>query len=468
MANLLRRLHWFAVVSLVGATVAQTTTSDATTEAPRSSSTEDWTPPTTPPPTHAPFPSASAIPLPTEFSDIPKSIVECWDSLISYGVTRDFLVQQLASGAVYSWSDYDTPTVTTNTYEWPVVSCSTSYPGLTTLCDGYPRANDCYEQCTTIRSSSSTLQFTQTGTGGWLTPTWSTELQQLPIPTCTVAEDLSPECSRLAEAYTWRTSHIDPTASISAPPCAVSLPPTIEPSPPAKARCSMHAESYEAYYWPTPSQSNSEAFCNNGTNPTDTPTIPGRPNTAVVSGLTFTSPYIYHILHNATVYKYAGQSSSVAYGIGSAIYSISSELPKLTFAQATNSILAQSKECHRSNHHGAVHCTISYKPDFAIQDLFTANAKAYYGEELATPTTATICQASYAPTIGLPLGEVASQNRIGEDCEWTFAHSGRTTLLDDNMFSVARFGSNDYHAITTTPGASRSGMTAVASPTPTN
>jgi hypothetical protein len=347
-----------------------------------------------------------------------------------------------------------------------VESCTTSYPGLTTLCDGYPRANNCNEQCTSTGISSYTLQFTETGTGRWLTPTWSTELQQLSVPTCTVAEDLSPECLRLAEAYTWRTLHIDPTASISAPPCAVSLPPTSEATPPANARCSMYAESYEAYYWSTPSESNSDAFCNKDIIPTGTPTIPGRPNTAVVSGLTFTSPYIYHILHNATVYKYAGHASSIAYGGGGAIYSISTELARLTFAQATNSILSQSKECHKPSPHGATRCTISYKADFHVQDLFTINAKAYYGENLATPTTATICQASYTPTIGLPLLEVASQNKVGEDCEWTFTHSGRTTLLDDNMFSIDGFSSDDYHSIPTASGASWLGMTTFASPTP--
>ncbi|KAL5433084.1 hypothetical protein PMIN06_011794 [Paraphaeosphaeria minitans] len=465
MANLLGIFSWFAVVSFLGATFAQTTTSNTTTEAPTSSSTEEWSPPTTPPPTHAPFPTASAIPLPTEFSDIPKSIVECWDSLISYGVTRDFLAQQLASGQVYSWSEFDTPTVTTNTYEWPIFSCTTSYSGLTTLCDGYPRANDCYEQCTTTGISSYTLQFTQTGTGEWLTPTWSTELQQLPIPTCTVAEDLSPECSRLAEAYTWRTSHIDPTASISAPPCAVSLPPTIEPSPPAKARCSLHAESYEAYYWPTPSQSNPEAFCNDSPVPTGPPTIPDRPKTAVISGLTFTSPSIYHILHNATIHRYAGEASSVAYGGGGPIHSISSTLPNLTLAQAATSILAQSKTCRKPSPHGAVRCTISYEPDFRVQDLFTVGAEIYYGEQLATPTAATICQASYAATIGLPLGEVAAQNGVGGDCEWTFAHSGRTTLVGEDMFSVDGFGSDDYHAITTAPEVLRPGTATVASST---
>ncbi|KAK3209553.1 hypothetical protein GRF29_69g2262546, partial [Pseudopithomyces chartarum] len=380
---------WSTILFLCGLTAAQNITSDTTSEI--------W-PPTTPAPTHPPIPIASAIPLPPEFSDIPKSIVECWDSLISYDITRSFLQAELGRGQVYTYTEYPTPVTQTYTYGYSLESCSTNFPGLTTLCDGYPRAEDCSAECQYTGYTSWTNQFTISGTGSWLTPTWSTELSELPIPSCTVAQDLSPECSRLADAYTWRTSHIDETASISAPPCAVSLPPTIQPTPPAQQRCSLWAEAYEAYYWPTPRPSNSNAFCNS-TVPTATPTIPGRPNTAVVSGLTFTSPYIYHILHNATVYKYVGHESSIAYGGGGAIYSVSTEVPNLTFAQPTSSILSQYVECHKPSPH----------------DVSTVNARAYYGEDLATPTTATICQASYIPTIAFPLLEVAAQNKVGED-----------------------------------------------------
>ncbi|CAI6243873.1 unnamed protein product [Periconia digitata] len=462
MARLTKTTYWFTIVALLGVALGQTTTTEPTTS---ESTTEVW-PPTTPAPTHPPIPTASAIPLPTEFADIPKSAVECWDSLISFDITRSFLQDQLNSGAVYTYTEFPTPITNTYTYGYSLESCATAFPGLTTLCDGYPRASDCISECQYTGYTSWTDVYTTSGTGRWLTPTWSTELEQLPTPSCTVAEDLSPECSRLAEAYTWRTSNIDPTASISAPPCAISLPPTLTPSPPAQQRCSLNAESYEAYYWPTPSPTNTNAFCNtnNDTIPTATPTIPGRPNTAVVSGLTFTSPSIYHILHNATVYRYIGHQSTIGWGDDhAAIYEISTQVPTLTFAQPSTSILSQYKQCRKPSPHGATRCTISYQPDFNVQDVFTVNAKAYYGEELATPTTATICQASYAATIGLPLLEVAKQNQVGEECEWTFTHSGRTTLLEENMFSVAGVGASDYHAITTVTGVPRSGLTTVAS-----
>lgn len=315
-------------------------------------------------------------------------------------------------------------------------------------------------QCTSTGSTIWTDIYTETTTGSWVTPTWSTELEQIPSPTCTVAQDLSPQCSRLAEAYTWRTSQIptdDPTATtvyIAPPDCAVSVP------PPSTKRCSLTADSYEAYYWPTATPTNSNAFCSpNATAPTGTPTIPGRPNTAVISGLTLTSPYVYHILHNATVLSFEGRASSIGDGPGKSIYGISSSIPKLTFAQPSASILSQSKECHKPGHHGVARCTLSYHPDFNIKDLYTVNAKVYYGEELETPTTATICQASYSPVIALPLSEVAAQNKVGEDCEWTFSYSGRTVTLRPDVYSVTRFGGSDYHEITASGGVESSVQT---------
>jgi hypothetical protein len=76
------------------------------------------------------------------------------------------------------------------------------------------------------------------------------------------------------------------------------------------------------------------------------------------------------------------------------------------------------------------------------------NAKSYYGGELATPTTATICQESYRPTIALALNEVAAQNGIAEECEWTSEHSGRTRIVGPNAVTFSRFGHEAYHAIT--------------------
>jgi hypothetical protein len=105
------------------------------------------------------------------------------------------------------------------------------------------------------------------------------------------------------------------------------------------------------------------------------------------------------------------------------------------------------------------------------------NAKNYYEGELATPTTATICQASYAPTIALPLSEVAGQNGVMEECEWTWEHGGRTSVVGPDVVTFSHFGAEAYHAITAggreevgtgvpRPG-SGTGMTGRAVPTST-
>jgi hypothetical protein len=162
-----------------------------------------------------------------------------------------------------------------------------------------------------------------------------------------------------------------------------------------------------------------------------------------------TSPYAYHVLHNVTIYTVQGYASFIGSGSdGKAAYKASDSFALLPLSQPSSSILSQTKECHKPSPRGATRCTISFHPDFLIQNLFTVNAKNYYGEELATPTTATICQASYSPTIALALSDMAAQNGVAEDCEWTWEHSGRTSVVGPNVISISNFGPEAYHAIT--------------------
>jgi hypothetical protein len=163
-----------------------------------------------------------------------------------------------------------------------------------------------------------------------------------------------------------------------------------------------------------------------------------------------TSPYAYHILHNVTVYTVQGLRSLVGNpNPAQPAYQTSTHFPLFTFSQPSSSILSQTKECHKSSPHGTTRCTISFNPNFLIQDLFTVNAKNYYEGELTTPTTATICQASYVPTIALPLSEMAGQNGVVEECEWTQERSGRTTVVGPDVITFSYFGAEAYHAITT-------------------
>lgn len=336
-------------------------------------------------------------------------------------------------------------------------SCTNSLPGLTTLCDGYPRASDCIGSCTPTSLSTSTTVYTRTWTHSWMEPTWSTELDKLLKPSCTAAPDLSPECAQLAKAYSWRVSRFEensnatqyPYASPWAPRCSVLLTPPSQPTPSIKPRCSLQAGSYEAYYWPTRGSDPSD-FCSTSTPaPTGTPTISAAPTSATTSGLTMTSPYAYHVLHNVTVYTVQGYASSVGSGSnGKAVYKPSRVLSQLTLSQNPSSILSCTEECHKPSPRGATRCTMSFHQDFLIEDLFTVNAKNYYGKELATPTTATICQASVRPTVALELSELVAQNAFAEDCEWTSEHSLRTKIVGPEAITFARLRSDDYHAIT--------------------
>jgi hypothetical protein len=91
------------------------------------------------------------------------------------------------------------------------------------------------------------------GTNYFFAPTWSTELEQLPSPTCTPASDFGPVCSRLKDAYSWRVTHLQsqilaPTGSILAPGCSVLNLPTSS----ATLKCYLEGGSWEASYWPKP------------------------------------------------------------------------------------------------------------------------------------------------------------------------------------------------------------------------
>ena len=153
-------------------------------------------------PTHGPFPTANVLPLPSEFSDIPKEAVSCWDSHANYSVTSSFLASEIFHAQVWSVTTFPTPRTSTSSASWGVPECKpVSYPGLTTLCDGYPRASDCVTQCPSTRTTVLTSYITRSTSGTWLLPPWATELDELRKPTCTVAPNLSEQCKRLGEAY---------------------------------------------------------------------------------------------------------------------------------------------------------------------------------------------------------------------------------------------------------------------------
>ena len=227
----------------------------------------------------------------------------------------------------------------------------------------------------------------------------------------------------------------------------------------------MSIDSYEAYYWPTPPPSGSE-FCNpNTTRATATPTISEKGKTAIVSGLTLTSPSVYYLLRNITVETYIGKGSGIGSGYTSPVYvlstTINDEERLLTLAQREGEILSQSKTC--SGRRGAVHCTVSYEPNFLINDLKTVQA-SHYHPGWPFSASETICQDQYTPNIVLPLTDVARQNKIFEDCSWTQNIRALTTLIGPNVMTLRWYGGQSYYPITEGIGAVGGASTVVARP----
>jgi hypothetical protein len=120
-----------------------------------------------------------------------------------------------------------------------------------------------------------------------------------PRPTCTIADK---HCNLAWSAYDTSTFAILSSALFNffvskktglppniyfgtlAPPCAsVSSCPT----PTATISCSLEAEQATVFYWPTSAIS---AYCGRATNVKPTPTLVGKPNTAVFHNMTVTSP----------------------------------------------------------------------------------------------------------------------------------------------------------------------------------
>ncbi|KAF2833671.1 hypothetical protein CC86DRAFT_415556 [Ophiobolus disseminans] len=415
----------------------------------------------TPAPTHPPFPVGNTPTLPSQFSDIPASVVSCWDAHANYTSARQFLIKEINRSATFSWSQWTTTSLAITLTGDLFINCYTTVsPSLTTLCDGYPRASTARTSCSTyIRTHF--LTATHTGSNIYVAPSWSTELDQLPSPTCIVASDFGPDCTKLADAYEWRVTQLQsqtpsPTGSIERPSCRVRFAPT----PSAKPACFLAGGSWEAYYWPTP-----HAFCSgNGTSnatatAVPTPTIPGQANTAVISGLTLTSPSVYHFLRNATLSTYVGRESNVGEtpSDGTLSFASSTTAAFLTVAQRESDILTISRKC--LGHNKGTHCTMHASPRFLIADLETVRASEYFGSR--EPHEAeTIYQNEYAATVGLAMSDIVKQNSVFGECVWT-TPGERTETAGPAAWMGGRMTKGDWHGITATSVVGRSVETAV-------
>jgi hypothetical protein len=192
-------------------------------------------------------------------------------------------------------------------------------------------------------------------------------------------------------------------------------------TPYPKPLCRVHATSYAAYYWPTPSPAGSD-FCNpEWIAPTAAPTISGVPNTATVQGYTFTSPSVYHVLGGVKVETYRGIASSPD-DIGARpveIWGVSTAVPTaLTVAQLEKDILSASKSCEGRE---ADLCTVIFETGFRIQDVSTVRADAYSKNcgSWRCKSDEMLYQSRYKATLGIPVSDIQKQNGgLWEDCEW--------------------------------------------------
>jgi hypothetical protein len=410
------------------------------------------------PPTHAPIPTANIPPLPSEFSDIPASVLDCWDAHANYTTTSSFLWRQMQDAMTWSYSEYPSGyEYPKTTYINPYGNCSTTIvPSLTTLCDGYPRASAISLSCQTT-TELYTVSFA--GTDYWFYPTWSTELDQLPSPTCTPASDFGPVCSRLKEAYSWRVTHLQsqvpaPTGSILGPGCSVLN----APASGAPPKCYLQGGSWKASYWPTPLPTGSELCGTNGTNITATPTLPAQPNTAVVSGITLTSPSVYHFLRDATLKTFVGRASLIgnAESLGSDSFAPSTTAPSLTVKQLPSDILTITRGCSGSGKRRYCYYRAS-AGYFSVADLVTVRASEYcrpYG----CVEGDTILQDKYTPTAALAMTDIVSQNGVFTDCEWTTPGS-RIRTVGPAAWLGPVMKQSDWHEITSTMnGVKETGM----------
>jgi hypothetical protein len=349
----------------------------------------------------------------------------------------------------YSYSEYPPgyefeQTTYTNSY----YNCSTTaLPTLTTLCDGYPRASTLSSNCLT---TTETYSWSHAGTDYFFYPTWSTELDQLPSPTCTPASDFGPICSRLKDAYSWRVTHLQsqipaPTGSIMAPGCSVLNAPAAGVPP----KCYLDGGSWEASYWPAPLPTGSELCGTNRTNITTTPTLPTQPNTAIVSGITLTSPSVYHFLRDAKLHTLVGRASLIgdAESFGSDSFAPSTTASILTVKQLESEILTLTRGCSGSGRRRYCYYRAS-AGFFSIADLVTVRATEYcrpYG----CFEKETILQDEYTPTVALAMTDIVTQNGVFTDCVWT-TPGAKVRTVGPAAWRGPTMKQSDWHKITAT------------------
>jgi len=237
------------------------------------------------------------------------------------------------------------------------------------------------------------------------------------------------------------------TLSREAPRCRVML------SRPSEPTCILNNFKYDGWYWP-PFVPTGAAFCANRTTSAPTPTW-GDAQTAVVSGLTLTSPSIYHFLSSLEIRTIVGYPSEVGSRGTSTSWStttVAVSAPPLSVAVLEKDALRQWVTWGGSPI--VPRQIYKYATDFDLTDWKTLRA------EKATPYGAvwmgTIIQNDYVPTLGVRLTDVAAQNTQSEAslltaCKWTTGFNPIQYTEGPIAVAVAIQTSN-FHAIQTRNG----------------
>jgi hypothetical protein len=362
---------------------------------------------------HPPVPTASWPALPSNFSDLPSNSQECWNSRFSFSFTTYFLWTEASKSITPVVTTFNPPQTYNRTYTFTQqTDCTTTNFGLTTLCDGVPRAESRSSQCRTTQFVTSDVWVQSSSTVSYITASWTSQFKPAE-PTCKVAPDGSLLCNRMYEAWSYRSSQIQSEKTLDskylgtlynmiAPHCVRTY--STETTY-TGTMCRLIAPTYSAYYWPTPAPSGSE-FCQS-TRPA--PTITANPSTTVVSGHTLTSPSVYHFLRDVRIETYLFDQQR---------YNLSVALPSdqvLTVAQLESDILSASITCRGRE---ADYCTASFTPDFRVNDIFIARVNAY--KRNCGCEADTIYQSNYKPTLAVSISDIVNQNPNlgGKLCDW--------------------------------------------------
>ena len=227
-------------------------------------------------------------------------------------------------------------------------------------------------------------------------------------------------------------------------PSCVDIVPT---SPGHKLTCAVYAENgHEVHYWPTPTPTGTD-FCNSSWTPvTQTPTIPGKPNTAVVSGQTLTSPSLYHFIPSISLLTLAGTRTVINPTIWiptRSVFSPYSPTPTLlTIPKLESDILSMYTAYSRK----ARNYKYSFSKDFKVQDVFTMRKEAWL-KQVNRPLP--ILQEEYAPLLGVEIGDVVREVKGLEECVWVKTET-RPRLGEVHL--DGRVERTDFRAIGTPTG----------------